>query len=135
MNIIANLPYYIVSQVLFSLADSHRAVDTAVLTMQLEVRLIPTLSQSHFCQRCYCYPSLHLVTFSLSDRTYLPLLLNLNIFSIFLGDVASFILYPCPPYPTQTKRLICHLISFNLYLHHTLFCTGTGGSPNYSQAL
>ena len=38
LNIIANLPYYIVSQVLFSLADSHRAVDTAVLTMQLEVR-------------------------------------------------------------------------------------------------
>ena len=37
LNIIANLPYYIVSQVLFSLADSHRAVDTAVLTMQLEV--------------------------------------------------------------------------------------------------
>lgn len=37
LNVIANLPYYIVSQVLFSLADSHRAVDTAVLTMQLEV--------------------------------------------------------------------------------------------------
>ena len=41
LNIIANLPYYIVSQVLFSLADSHRAVDTAVLTMQLEVRSSP----------------------------------------------------------------------------------------------
>ena len=40
LNIIANLPYYIVSQVLFSLADSHRAVDTAVLTMQLEVRAL-----------------------------------------------------------------------------------------------
>ena len=37
LNVIGNLPYYIVSQVLFSLADSHRSVDTAVLTMQLEV--------------------------------------------------------------------------------------------------
>lgn len=37
VSIIANLPYYVVSQVLFSLADSHRAVDKAVVTMQLEV--------------------------------------------------------------------------------------------------
>ena len=37
INIIANLPYYIVSQVLFSLADSHRSIDKAVVTMQLEV--------------------------------------------------------------------------------------------------
>lgn len=37
MNIIANLPYYIVSQVLFSFADSHRSIDKAVVTMQLEV--------------------------------------------------------------------------------------------------
>lgn len=35
LNIIANLPYYIVSQVLFSLADSHKAIDTAVVTMQV----------------------------------------------------------------------------------------------------
>ena len=40
LNIVANLPYYIVSQVLFSLADSHRAIETAVLTMQLEVRAL-----------------------------------------------------------------------------------------------
>lgn len=37
LNVIGNLPYYIVSQVLFCIADSHRSVDTAVLTMQLEV--------------------------------------------------------------------------------------------------
>eukprot|EP01038_Epipyxis_sp_PR26KG_P016707 gene16707-22854_t len=37
LNIIGNLPYNIVSQVLFSLADSHKAINTAVLTMQLEV--------------------------------------------------------------------------------------------------
>ncbi len=37
INIIANLPYYIVSQVLFSFADSHRSIDKAVVTMQLEV--------------------------------------------------------------------------------------------------
>jgi 16S rRNA A1518/A1519 N6-dimethyltransferase RsmA/KsgA/DIM1 with predicted DNA glycosylase/AP lyase activity len=36
LNIIANLPYYIVSQVLFSLADSHKAIDTAVVTMQVQ---------------------------------------------------------------------------------------------------
>jgi len=35
ISIIANLPYYIVSQVLFSLADSHRAIDKAVVTMQV----------------------------------------------------------------------------------------------------
>ena len=37
LNIVANLPYYIVSQVLFSLADEHRSIHKAVLTMQLEV--------------------------------------------------------------------------------------------------
>jgi ribosomal RNA small subunit methyltransferase A len=37
LNIIANLPYYIVSQVLFTLADSHKAINKAVVTMQWEV--------------------------------------------------------------------------------------------------
>ena len=37
LNILGNLPYYITSQVLFSLADHHSAIDTAVVTMQLEV--------------------------------------------------------------------------------------------------
>ena len=37
VNLIANLPYYIVSQVLFSLADSHKSINQAVLTMQYEV--------------------------------------------------------------------------------------------------
>jgi 16S rRNA A1518/A1519 N6-dimethyltransferase RsmA/KsgA/DIM1 with predicted DNA glycosylase/AP lyase activity len=37
VSIIANLPYYIVSQVLFCLADSHKAITKAVVTMQLEV--------------------------------------------------------------------------------------------------
>jgi 16S rRNA (adenine1518-N6/adenine1519-N6)-dimethyltransferase len=35
--IIANLPYHIVSQVLFSLADAHKVIDLAVVTCQLEV--------------------------------------------------------------------------------------------------
>ena len=37
LSVIANLPYYITSQVLFSLADNHHAIDKAVVTMQLEV--------------------------------------------------------------------------------------------------
>lgn len=37
VNVIANLPYNIVSQVLFSMADSHKVFEQAVLTMQLEV--------------------------------------------------------------------------------------------------
>ena len=40
LNIIANLPYYIVSQVLFSLADSHKAIDTAVVTMQVHIMCV-----------------------------------------------------------------------------------------------
>ena len=39
VNIIANLPYNIVSQVLFSLADSYKAIDQAIVTMQWEVAL------------------------------------------------------------------------------------------------
>lgn len=37
LSVLGNLPYYITSQVLFSLADHHRAIDKAVVTMQLEV--------------------------------------------------------------------------------------------------
>lgn len=37
VSVIANLPYYIVSQVLFSFADSHKSINKAVVTMQLEV--------------------------------------------------------------------------------------------------
>ena len=37
ISVIANLPYYIVSQVLFSFADSHKSIKKAVVTMQLEV--------------------------------------------------------------------------------------------------
>eukprot|EP00981_Chlorochromonas_danica_P000794 scaffold192_cov320-Ochromonas_danica.AAC.5 len=37
VSIIANLPYYIVSQVLFSLADAYEHVELAVVTMQWEV--------------------------------------------------------------------------------------------------
>ena len=39
VNIIANLPYNIVSQVLFSLADSYKAIDQAIVTMQWKVAL------------------------------------------------------------------------------------------------
>lgn len=37
LNLIGNLPYYITSQILFSLADNHRAVASGVFTTQLEV--------------------------------------------------------------------------------------------------
>ena len=37
LSIIGNLPFYITSQILFSLADSWNAVDKAVVTMQYEV--------------------------------------------------------------------------------------------------
>jgi 16S rRNA A1518/A1519 N6-dimethyltransferase RsmA/KsgA/DIM1 with predicted DNA glycosylase/AP lyase activity len=37
VSIVANLPYHIVSQVLFSLADHHAVIDLAVVTMQYEV--------------------------------------------------------------------------------------------------
>jgi 16S rRNA (adenine1518-N6/adenine1519-N6)-dimethyltransferase len=36
LGIVANLPYHITSQVLFSLADSYKAIEKAVVTMQLE---------------------------------------------------------------------------------------------------
>lgn len=37
LNVIGNLPYYIVSQVLFSLVDARKCIDRGVFTMQLEV--------------------------------------------------------------------------------------------------
>lgn len=37
LNLIGNLPYYITSQILFSLADSYQAVRSGVFTTQLEV--------------------------------------------------------------------------------------------------
>lgn len=37
ISVIGNLPYYITSQILFSLADSYKAINKAVVTMQLEV--------------------------------------------------------------------------------------------------
>jgi 16S rRNA (adenine1518-N6/adenine1519-N6)-dimethyltransferase len=37
LNLIGNLPYYITSQILFSLADRHESVQSGVFTTQLEV--------------------------------------------------------------------------------------------------
>ncbi len=37
LSIIGNLPFYITSQILFSLADAHQSISQAVVTMQLEV--------------------------------------------------------------------------------------------------
>ena len=50
LNIIGNLPYYIVSQILFSFADHHKAINHTVLTMQLEVaeRLIAKPSTKQY---------------------------------------------------------------------------------------
>lgn len=37
LSVIGNLPYYITSQILFSLIDSYKAVNQAVITAQFEV--------------------------------------------------------------------------------------------------
>jgi 16S rRNA (adenine1518-N6/adenine1519-N6)-dimethyltransferase len=37
LSLIGNLPFYITSQILFSLADSYKAVKSGVFTTQLEV--------------------------------------------------------------------------------------------------
>lgn len=37
LSVIGNLPYYVVSQILFSLVDNYKAIKTGVFTMQLEV--------------------------------------------------------------------------------------------------
>eukprot|EP01037_Dinobryon_pediforme_P018749 gene18749-19054_t len=43
VSVIANLPYHIVSQVLFSLADANNSIALAVVTMQLEHYGIPSV--------------------------------------------------------------------------------------------
>ena len=48
LSVVANLPYHIVSQVLFSLADSHTCIDLAVVTMQLEVAERSKSRSHHF---------------------------------------------------------------------------------------
>ena len=47
LSVIGNLPFYITSQIMFSLADAHTSISKAVFTMQYEVHhfsLILTLS-------------------------------------------------------------------------------------------
>jgi ribosomal RNA small subunit methyltransferase A len=63
INIIANLPYSIVSQVLFGLADAHKAINKAVVTMQLEVGQRITAKPGH---KDYGIPS---VIFQLYGQT------------------------------------------------------------------
>lgn len=65
LSIVANLPYHITSQVLFSLADSYRAINRAVVTMQWEVAERVTAKPS---TKDYGIPS---VVFQLYGRTEL----------------------------------------------------------------
>jgi 16S rRNA (adenine1518-N6/adenine1519-N6)-dimethyltransferase len=65
LNVIANLPYYITSQVLFSLADVHHVINTAVVTMQWEVGERVTALPGN---KDYGIPS---VVFQLYGRTHL----------------------------------------------------------------
>jgi len=74
LSVIANLPYYITSQVLFSLADSHKAIDKAVVTMQLEVAERITAPPR---TKQYGIPS---VVFQLYGRTKLNFKIPPNVF-------------------------------------------------------
>jgi ribosomal RNA small subunit methyltransferase A len=65
LNVVANLPYYITSQVLFGLADAHRAINKAVVTMQWEVGERITAQPS---TKDYGIPS---VVFQLYGKTHL----------------------------------------------------------------
>lgn len=65
LSVVANLPYYITSQVLFSLADTYKAIDKAVVTMQWEVAERITAKPS---TKDYGIPS---VVFQLYGRTEL----------------------------------------------------------------
>jgi 16S rRNA A1518/A1519 N6-dimethyltransferase RsmA/KsgA/DIM1 with predicted DNA glycosylase/AP lyase activity len=48
LSIIGNLPFYITSQILFSLADSHKAISKAVVTMQYEVESLQFIQVVYF---------------------------------------------------------------------------------------
>lgn len=65
LGVVANLPYHITSQVLFSLADSYKAIDKAVVTMQWEVAERVTAKPN---SKQYGIPS---VVFQLYGRTEL----------------------------------------------------------------
>jgi 16S rRNA (adenine1518-N6/adenine1519-N6)-dimethyltransferase len=66
LNIIGNLPYYVVSQILFSLVDHYKAIATGVFTMQLEVaeRLIAKPKTKQYgipsiVFQLYCTPTMN----------------------------------------------------------------------------
>lgn len=65
LSVIANLPYYVTSQVLFALADAHHAIEKAVVTMQLEVAERVTASPG---TKQYGIPS---VVFQLYGKTHM----------------------------------------------------------------
>lgn len=65
LNVIANLPYYITSQVLFGLADAHKSINKAVVTMQWEVGERVTAQPGN---KDYGIPS---VVFQLYGKTHL----------------------------------------------------------------
>mmetsp|Transcript_17043 Transcript_17043/g.32083 ORF Transcript_17043/g.32083 Transcript_17043/m.32083 type:complete len:327 (+) Transcript_17043:173-1153(+) len=76
LNLIGNLPYYITSQILFSLADSHRAVQSGVFTTQLEVgqRIVSKPNCKPYgilavVFQLYCQPRLH---FTLPPTVFYP---------------------------------------------------------------
>lgn len=65
--IIANLPYHIVSQVLFSLADAHQAIDVATVTAQLEVAERVTASPN---TKAYGIPSVILQLYGTTKMNF-----------------------------------------------------------------
>jgi len=76
IRVIANLPYYIVSQVLFSFADSHKAIEKAVVTMQLEVgeRIVAKTNTKQYgipsvVFQLYCNPK---IVFKIPPSVFFP---------------------------------------------------------------
>lgn len=76
IRVIANLPYYIVSQVLFSFADSHKAIEKAVVTMQLEVgeRIVAKTNTKQYgipsvVFQLYCDPK---IVFKIPPSVFFP---------------------------------------------------------------
>lgn len=104
LNIIGNLPYYIVSQILFSFADNHLAINKAVLTMQLEVaeRLIAKPSTKQ-----YGIPS---VIFQLYSKPHFNFKIPPNVFyPVPKVDSALMTLDFSTPNPALEKVHLRHL--------------------------
>jgi hypothetical protein len=76
LSVIGNLPFYITSQILFSLADSYKAVNQAVVTMQLEVQIFMSTPRTFRFLRAAPPPSLSLPPNFFFGFSNLPLLIT-----------------------------------------------------------